>query len=280
MAMKDFRRIYEVFKTGWKVEGNWTDPVLFTGFIIVRPLFTVLIAAFVYLFIGIATGKFSTHFLSYILIGSIFFVLPASAMRDLGWLVHGDREHYEVLKHIHITPYRLEGYLFGRYLMVILNSAVSVFVALMASYLILQVFLPEVRLFVPSAYLLLYLPLWLFGALVFFVIGISLYSLGLLSEVAIYALAEGLPGLFFIIGGVLYPYEALPYPFNLLALSNPVYYYSEVTRQLLWGMLPDMRLLAMYLLTGLIWAMSCYLIFSVAYKWAIKSGVIDKKVVW
>jgi len=63
---KSLKAVSASFKVGWKVEGNWTDPVLFTGFLVLRPLFTSFVGVFAYVFIGTVTGGFTPDNLRYI----------------------------------------------------------------------------------------------------------------------------------------------------------------------------------------------------------------------
>src|SRR5438034_2810225 len=46
MAVADFvKSAGESFRVGWKIESNWTDPVLFATYQVIRPLASLLIVA-------------------------------------------------------------------------------------------------------------------------------------------------------------------------------------------------------------------------------------------
>ncbi len=48
MAVADFvKSARESFRVGWKIESNWTDPVLFATYQVIRPLASLLIVAFI-----------------------------------------------------------------------------------------------------------------------------------------------------------------------------------------------------------------------------------------
>src|SRR5947208_14281814 len=48
MAIADFvKSAGESFRVGWKIESNWTDPVLFATYQVIRPLASLLIVAYI-----------------------------------------------------------------------------------------------------------------------------------------------------------------------------------------------------------------------------------------
>jgi len=118
--------------------GKWTDPVLFIGFLVLRPLFTFFVGVFAYLFIGTVTGASRLITSGTSFLGSALFIMPTAQMKDLGWLIHDGREHYEALKHIYLASPSLPLYLVGRSLASFLNAALSFVVTLFASDLVIR----------------------------------------------------------------------------------------------------------------------------------------------
>src|SRR6266478_1770863 len=65
MAVADFvKSAGESFGVGWKIESNWTDPVLFATYQVIRPLASLLIVAFIVI-IGASVGAASNPTFDY-----------------------------------------------------------------------------------------------------------------------------------------------------------------------------------------------------------------------
>src|SRR6266487_3710240 len=138
MAVADFvKSTGESFRVGWKIESNWTDPVLFATYQVIRPLASLLIVAFIVI-IGAAAGAsqnptFYTQYLAWLIVGNAFYAFVLQIMLGMAILVHVDRTRYEVLKNIYISPGTLHPYVIGRGLVSVVNGAVSVILTLLFS---------------------------------------------------------------------------------------------------------------------------------------------------
>src|SRR5437660_10482854 len=80
MAVADFvKSAGESFRVGWKIESNWTDPVLFATYQVIRPLASLLIVSFIVI-IGASVGAsansaFYTRYLAWLIVGNAFYAL-------------------------------------------------------------------------------------------------------------------------------------------------------------------------------------------------------------
>ena len=143
MAVASFlNSTLESFRVGWKVESNWTDPVLFATYQIVRPLASLMIVAFIVI-IGAYAGASSSNaffnqYMAWLIIGNAFFAYVIQTTAGMGILVHVDRSAYEVLKNIYLSPATLYPYLIVRGLVLVLNSTISVELSLFFSVAILH----------------------------------------------------------------------------------------------------------------------------------------------
>jgi ABC-2 type transport system permease protein len=280
MAMSRAAKVITAsFKMGWKVEGNWTDPVMFVGFLVTRPLFTFFVGVFAYLFIGSVSGSFTTDKLSYIILGSALFVIPTSLMRDLGWLVHDDREHYESLKHIYLASPNIRLYLVGRSLMSLADSVVGFAVTMLASSIVIQYVLKINVVLFANVDIPMLLLTFALGYLVFTSIGFCMYGAGILSETAVFAFADGLPALMVIVGGVLFPPQLLPAQVSWLAYATPAYYFTELARESLMGA-PQLSMLLGLLATSAVYALVFNLAFVQIRRISIRRGLLDRKSNW
>jgi len=276
---KSLKAVSASFKVGWKVEGNWTDPVLFTGFLVLRPLFTSFVGVFAYVFIGTVTGGFTPDNLRYIILGSALFIMPTAQMRDLGWLIHDDREHYEALKHIYLASPSLPLYLVGRSLVSFLNAALSFVVTLFASDLVIRyAFRIDVALFSKVDLPVLILA-FVLGYFAFTSIGFCMYGAGILSETAVFAFADGLPSLLGLIGGVLFPPSFLPVQVSWLAYVTPAYYFVELARESLLGA-PSLAILAGLVITSAAYGLIFNAFFVYVRHIAVRRGLLDRKSNW
>jgi hypothetical protein len=276
---RTFRAALASFTVGWKVEGNWTDPVLFVGFLIMRPLFTFFIGVFAYLFVGSVAGGFASDRLAYIVLGSALYIVPMALMRDLGWLVHDDREHYEALKHIYLASPSLSLYLIGRSLVSFLNAVLGMLVTVVAADVVTRyAFKMDLALLGQVDLLGLAMAMAL-GYLAFTSMGFCMYGAGILSETAVFAFADGLPSLLLIIGGVLFPPTFLPWPSSALAYATPAYYYVELARESLQGSFQPSVLNGL-VATSLTYAALFNLLFLYIRKVALKRGLLDRKSNW
>src|SRR5207249_8352839 len=76
MAIADFARsTRESFLVGWKIESNWTDPVLFATYRLVQPLASLLIVAFIVIIGGsLGGGGLQKAYLARLIVSNSFFV--------------------------------------------------------------------------------------------------------------------------------------------------------------------------------------------------------------
>jgi len=232
MAVADFiKSARESFWVGWKVESNWADPVLFATYRIVQPLASLLIVAFIVI-IGASTGVgLQREYLARLIVSTAFFVYVAQITTNMGWLVHTDRSRYEVLKNIYISPGTLHPYIIGRGLVSVVNATISVIVTLLFS---LAVFNGLLNLGIPisllSVNLFLLIPTVLLGVSGLIAVGYMLSAVNIVSNRLEFILGESLAGVFFLLGGVIFPVTALPSQIQPLSAILPITYFLDAVR--------------------------------------------------
>ncbi len=233
MAVTDFiRSARESFWVGWKIESNWTDPVLFATYRIVQPLASLLIVAFIVIIGSSAPGPgLPRPFLAQVIVGNAFFVYVAQVMMTMGWLVHTDRSRYEVLKNIYITPGSLHAYLVGRGLVAVVNATISVLVTLIFSVAIFNWVLNlGIPLDLLRVNLLLLFPAIALGVASLIAIGYILCAINIVSHRAEFILGESVSGIFFLLGGVIFPVSALPAEIRPISSVLPITYFLQAVR--------------------------------------------------
>lgn len=280
MAVSDFvRSARESFWVGWKIESNWTDPVLFATYRIVQPLASLLIVAFIVIIGSSAGTGLPKPFLAQIIVGNAFFVYVAQVMMTMGWLVHTDRSRYEVLKNIYISPGTLHPYLVGRGLVSVVNATISVLVTLLFS---VAIFNGVLHLGIPlnllNVNLLMLLPAVILGIASLIAVGYILCAVNIVSHRLEFILGESVSGVFFLFGGVIFPVSALPGPLQRISEVLPVTYFLEAVKDS-FGLtnsnyLADLGFLAATTVAALIVGVW---VFRLAEQRAKKLGLFDRK---
>ncbi len=232
MAVADFlKSARESFWVGWKVESNWADPVLFATYRIVQPLASLLIVAFIVIIGGSTGAGLQKAYLARLIVSTAFFVYVAQITTNKGWLVHTDRSRYEVLKNIYISPGTLHPYIIGRGLVSVVNATISVIVTLIFS---IAVFNGILNLGIPinllSVNLFLLIPTVVLGVSGLIAVGYMLSAINIVSNRLEFILGESLAGIFFLLGGVIFPVTALPSQVQPLSAILPITYFLDAVR--------------------------------------------------
>ncbi len=233
MAIADFARsTRESFLVGWKIESNWTDPVLFATYRLVQPLASLLIVAFIVIIGSSLPGPgLQKAYMARLIVSNAFFVYVAQITTNMGWLVNTDRSRYEVLKNIYISPGTLHPYIAGRGLVSVVNATISVIVTLIFSVALFNGILNlQIPINLLSANLLLLIPATLLGVAGLIAVGYMLSAISIVSNRLEFILGDSVAGVFFLLGGVIFPITALPSWVQPISAALPVTYFLDVVR--------------------------------------------------
>ena len=283
MAIADFvRSARESFRVGWKIESNWTDPVLFATYQIIRPLASLLIVAFIVI-IGAAVGAsgnvFYNQYLGWLIVGTAFYSYVLQLMLGMSLLVFVDRNRYEVLKNIYISPGTLHPYIIGRGLVSVLNGSVSVVLTLLFSDAIFNGILHmNIPLNLLGVNLAMLLPAVVLGITGLLAIGYLLCAVSIVSNRMEFILGDSVSGVFFLLGGVIFPISLLPGPVQWVSKILPVTYFMNTVREsfgvLNGNYLLDLGYLAVTAVGALVLGVT---VFRFAEERAKKLGLFDRK---
>src|SRR5213593_734257 len=236
MAVADFvKSAGESFRVGWKIESNWTDPVLFATYQVIRPLASLLIVAFIVIIgasAGAAGSAFYTQYLAWLIVGTAFYAYVLQVMLGMAILVYVDRNRYEVLKNIYISPGSLHPYVIGRGLVSVVNGTISVILTLLFSVAIFNGLLHmNIPLNLLGVNLLMLIPAVLLGIISLLAIGYMLCAVTIVSNRMEFILGDSVSGIFFLLGGVIFPISLLPGPVQYLSNVLPVTYFLDTVRE-------------------------------------------------
>lgn len=209
---------------GWQIETNWTKLWVYALYSLARPIASTLIL--VLIFLVVPQGKLEHPLFVYTYVGNAFFMYVYMVLFGISWVIHEDREHYQMLKYVFITPRKMYYYLAGRGIAKLLITTFSVLVTLAFGIWILKipVDLASVNYFALLAGLFL-------GLVCIAALGVILAALTMVTAHHSFYLTEGIAGLFYLISGAIYPIDVLPGWLQALAKVFPLTYWIELIRR-------------------------------------------------
>jgi len=281
MAMNTIlRTVKQAIWLGWKVETNWADPLIFAIYYLIRPLSGLLIVGFVFL-IGSAFGAgFSPEYFAYMFIGNSFFIYVVQIMMTMSMLIHDDRAHYEVLKHIYLSPGSWTWYILGRALNGVMNASISLLLTLGFGVLIFQhalgIQIPINWVGINFPPLLLSLTL---GIVCFIAIGFILCGINIMTSKVQFMLTDYVSGILYLFGGVIFVPQVLPSWGQTISNALPITYFLRIIRLAVLNMESssveaDLFYLFITMIATIILGV---VVFKIAEYKARRDGLIDKK---
>ncbi len=274
------RTIKQAMWVGWKVETNWADPLIFAIYYLIRPLAGLLIVGFIFIIGSAAGGTFSPEYFVFMFIGNSFFIYVVQIMMTMSMLIHDDRAHYEVLKHIYLAPNSWSWYIIGRALNGVINASVSLLLTLGFGVLIFQGLLGvqiPINWFGIN-YPLLTLSLVL-GVICFVAMGFVLCGINIMTSKVQFMLTEYVSGILYLFGGVVFIPEILPPWGQIISNALPITYFLKNVRfSILHQNASTGQMDLLYLvLTMAATIIVGAIVFKIAEYKARRDGLIDKK---
>ncbi len=276
------RAVKQAAWIGWKVETNWADPLVFAIYYMIRPIAGLLIVGFIFLIGSFASpgGSLNPQYFAYMFIGNSFFIYVVQVMTTMTMLIHEDRSHYEVLKHIYMTPGSLWWYIVGRALNGVMNSTVSLLLTLGFGVLIFQGLLgvPIPINWATIDFPLLILSLAL-GIVCFMAIGFILCGINIMTSKVQFMLTEYVSGILYLFGGVVFVPSILPSWGQAISNALPITYFLNTVRfSIIHQGLLDVQTNLLFLIVTLVASVIVGVgVFKLALHMARRDGLIDKK---
>src|SRR5213592_3364522 len=274
---------WRTFKTaawlGWEMDSNWTEPWLFLIYSIVKPVAGAFILIFMYVVIWSINGIPDPHSFAFLYVGNAFFIFVGSVLFGTFQVIQSDREWYQTIRYVYISPISYYVYIVGRAVskVGVAAFAVAITLAFGVAFLGVQIHLTvdAVPLFAASM---------LLGLAVLLAIGICLGGISFLTAKHTHGLAEGIPGLFYVFCGVLFPLSILPSWGQAIGKAIPLTYWFDITRRLLAPTLgvdstlagySDLTIMALLVVSSIAFFGLSLLIFKTGEYFARKAGKID-----
>ena len=271
---------------GWEMDSNWTEPGLFLIYSIIKPVagaFILVLMSFVALFIGTGNpdlGK--SAMFAYLFVGNAFFIYVASVLFGCFQVIQSDREWYQTIRYVYMSPINFYTYIVGRAASKVLLATIATAVTLAFGVFALHIDLSMSLWDIP-----LFLAVMVIGLLCVVAIGLCLAGLSFLTAKHTHGLAEGIPGMFYLFCGVIFPLSVLPGWGQSVGRALPITYWLEAIRRLI---LPSSQIaqvttgleqtdlagiIALLLISTAFFFLLSILLFRMTEYLARKAGIID-----
>ena len=268
-------------RLGWAVSSNWTRPLTFVIYTILRPISGALILVVMYSVI--TGGRADTRtYLSFLVIGVAFWAFVTEGVSDFALGILEDRGRYRMLKYAYLAPLRFPIFLVGRASSKLTSAAASVLIVLVVATVGLR--LPINPLAVNYGLLAIACLLAFISVLAF---SIAL-SLVLLAGRDTHGYGEIMAQVLYVFSGAIFPISVLPGPLAFIASISPLVYWLELARRAIlhgrvYEMFPTLSdgevLLRLVLATAGTVVLG-YLVYSWADRLARRKGFIDMDTGW
>ena len=268
-------------RLGWAVSSNWTRPLTFVIYTILRPISGALILVVMYSVI--TGGRADTRtYLAFLVIGVAFWAFVTEGVSDFALGILEDRGRFRMLKYAYLAPLRFPVFLVGRATSKLTSAAASVVIVLVVATVALR--LPINPLAVNYGLLAIACLLAFISVLAF---SIAL-SLVLLAGRDTQGYGEIMAQVLYIFSGAIFPISILPGPLAFLAALSPLAYWLELARRAIlhgrvYEMLPNLSDGEVLARLGLATAGTVvlgYLVYSWADRLARRQGFIDMDTSW
>ena len=213
---------------GWQIESNWTDPFLFLVYSIIKPVASVMILVIMYWVIT-QTDTSSAYF-AYMYVGNAAYIYVGSILVGVSWAVIDDREHYQTLKYIYLSPIKLYYYLLGRGMARFLTGTLSVVITMGFGLLVLK--LPITLSEVNWPYLAASMVL---GLASLALLGLLLGAATLQMARHYWSVGESVAAALYLVCGAIFPIDVLPTWMLPICYALPLTYWLESLRRAVLG---------------------------------------------
>ncbi len=213
---------------GWQIDSNWTDLFTFSIFTLVRPMAGALIVVVMYL---VATKTNTrTELFAQMYVGNGFYTYLGAVLYGMSWVIHEDREHYEVIRYIYISTFHLYWYLLGRAVAKFVVATLSVLILLTVGRLFLGLQLTLATVNWPY-----FLAAFLLGIASATGLGLALAGAMMITARQAEMASEVVSGIFYLACGFLFPIDILPPWAQAIARWIPFTYWNEGIKRGLFG---------------------------------------------
>jgi len=272
-----WRTLTVAYWLGWQIESNWTDPLLFLIYSVVRPLGSVLILTV--MFFVVARGP-RGPVLGFFVTGSAFWPFVVMAMQGMAMGVLADREHWKTLRYIYSAPISYRAYLVGCSLAQATSALAAMGITLLFGRWVLGI-----PIHLSSMRPLLLVPSFFLGIAAIVAMGLVIISALVWISGEAWRLPEAVGAALYLVCGVIFPVSVLPRGLQVLSMGIPLTWWLEAMRRSLLGeqallsfpWASDGRVLGTLALLVAVWSIGADRAFSFAELRARALGILDQE---
>ena len=213
---------------GWQIESNWTDPLLFFVFSVLKPISSVLILVFMYNVVA-QTGPGDPVF-AFIYLGNAFYIYVGAVMAGTSYAILDDRERYRTLKYLYVAPISVPVYLVGRAVARFVIGTLAVAITLAAGVLFFGLPISLARVDWP-----LFAASMLLGVASLASLGLVLGAWTLTIRNEPWFLGEAVAAAMYLFSGAIFPLDILPRWLQPIGFALPMSYWLELVRRSVLG---------------------------------------------
>ncbi len=233
MAM--IKRHWKTLKTaawlGWQMESNWTQPLLFAVYSILKPIAATMILVLMYwVVINPSYGGQveNARMFSFLYIGNAFYMFVGQMLFGIFRVIQGDREWYQTIRNVYIAPISYYVYVVARALTQLVIASIAVTITLLFGVLVLGVQISLAVSDVP-----LFLTILAIGLVGVTAMGVILGGISFLTAKHMHGMNESVAGIFYLFCGVLFPISMFPVWGQYISMAIPLTYWFEALRRVL-----------------------------------------------
>jgi ABC-2 type transport system permease protein len=278
---RQFSGYVAAVQLGWAVSSNWTRPLLFVIYSVLRPISMALILAVMY---SVVTGNAAATrpYLAFLIIGTAFWSFIQEGVSEFATGILEDRGRYHILKYSYMAPLGFPIFLVGRATSKLVSAAASVVIVLVVGTFALHLDIDPLRIDYP---LLAAACLLAFVSVIAFAVTLSMV---LLAGRDTHGYGEIMAQFLYLFSGAIFPISVLPGPIAWLASLSPLPYWLELCRRSIlhgrvYQMFPtisDAEVLVRLLVATAGTLLLGYVLYRVTDRRARRLGYIDMEASW
>jgi ABC-2 type transport system permease protein len=280
-AIAQWRGFKAATRLGWEVSSNWTRPLIFVIYSVLRPLSGAFILVVMYRVIsGGAPG--TAAYLAFLVSGVAFWSFVQYGFAGLANGMADDRGEYRMLKYVYTSPVHFYVYLLGRGLAQLASAVASAAIVLVVATLALRLPIDPLRVNYP-----LLLGASLLALLAVIAMAMA-YGLLLLLARDSHGYGDLGASVLYVVSGAIFPISVLPGILATVAALSPLVYWMELIRRSLLGShamrmfstLSDADVLLRLVVATVVTLVLAHLVFTWADQLARQKGLIDRESNW
>ncbi|HVS06278.1 MAG TPA: ABC transporter permease [Candidatus Dormibacteraeota bacterium] len=280
-AVAQWRGFKAATRLGWEVSSNWTSPLIFVIYSVLRPLSGAFILVVMYRVIsGGAPG--TATYLAFLVSGVAFWSFVQYGFAGLANGMADDRGEYRMLKYVYTSPVHFYVYLLGRGLAQLATAVASAAIVLVVATIALRLPIDPLRVNYPLLLAASFLAMLAVIAMA------MAYGLLLLLARDSHGYGDLGASVLYVISGAIFPISVLPGILASVAALSPLVYWMELIRRSLLGShamrmfptLSDADVALRLVIATVVTLIVAHLVFTWADRLARRRGLIDRESNW